>query len=156
MVLAACGSAMVLAACGSNDEPVDAGAGSVDGNAAVSDASLLDAGDEDASANAIDASPTDPDAMPTLYQLTVSPGSGGSISVTADNVDLGTCATTMVCNHSIAGGSLVMISANPVTLQHCTWTGACTGVPKGSSCFLSMSQAYSVGATFDAGDADCL
>jgi hypothetical protein len=145
---------LLLSACASSDSnredasalAIDGGAGSGDGS--VADAALFDAQIHDASSSTID-------AMPTAFVLQVSPGSGGSITVSVDSTTLGTCAATMVCTYDIAAGALAMLSSVGGGLQHCSWTGDCAGT-FGGSCFLQMNQNHSAGAMYDVSDADCL
>ena len=148
--------ALGIIACSSGDStPVDAGTQTDDGNTASNDGGAIDAGSSDApSVPTVDAMPG-PDALPGEFTLTLSPGSGGSISVTVDSVSLGTCAASMVCSFDITAGSLAILSSVGGGLQHCTWTGDCAGT-FGSSCFLQMDQDHSAGAMYDASDADCL
>lgn len=143
---------MLSLACGSDEkEPADAAiTPQLDAELGAIDAS---AGDGDAA----DADTSIPDAMQQAdYELTVAPGAGGSIDIGTDSSDLGNCASGQVCTRTIASGTLVILAPVPGTLQHCTWTGDCAGFPKGSSCVKMMTQDFSVGATFDASDADCL
>lgn len=149
--------ALALAACSSSDSsPVDAGTQADDGSTAGNDGGVIDAGSADApTVPPVDAMPG-PDALPAAeYELTVSPGSGGSISVSVDSVTLGTCQESMVCSFDLDAGSLAILSSVGGGLQHCTWTGDCAGT-FGSSCFLQMDQDHSAGAMYDASDADCL
>jgi hypothetical protein len=126
-----------------------------DGQASSNDGGAIDAGSADApSVPNADAMPG-PDAMLGEFELTVSPGSGGSISVSVDSVTLGTCQESMVCSFDIGAGSLAILSSVGGGLQHCSWTGDCAGT-FGSSCFLQMDQDRSAGAMYDASDADCL
>lgn len=136
--------ALVLMACRSDsrDEPVPI------------DAAIAGDGEQAADAS-IDGNAMSPDAMPGLFTLRLTPGSGGSISASVDSISIGSCAQTETCDFLVDAEATVLLSSNQGTLRHCSWTGSCTGFGVSTSCILLMDQNHSAGAKYDVIDADC-
>jgi hypothetical protein len=140
--------ALCLMACGSDssDETETDAAPRSDGGAS------LDAGIADGS---VDASVAGPDASPSEFTLTLTPGAGGSIDVSVDSVAIGSCPQSQTCNFNIEADETVILSSIQGNLRHCSWTGDCAGFGLSSSCFLVMDQERAAGANYDSVDADC-
>lgn len=84
-------------------------------------------------------------AAPTTFALAVSRGGTGTGTVTSAPAGI-SCGAT--CNANFSSGTSVTLTAAPAQgSTFAGWTGACTGTA--TSCVVPMTQARSVGATFN-------
>ncbi len=80
----------------------------------------------------------------TLYNLTVSAGTGGSVISSPTGIDCG-----QTCRHAYPAGTLVTLTANRMaTYLFSGWGGACASHGAQASCQVSINAATNVSASF--------
>lgn len=86
-----------------------------------------------------------PGPGPVTFALTVSTSGSGTVTSSTGGINCGT-----VCSASFAANTTVVLTATPAAGQRLSaWGGAC-GSASGNSCNLTVTQATSVSASFEA------
>jgi Divergent InlB B-repeat domain len=86
-----------------------------------------------------------PGPGPVTFALTVNTSGSGTVTSSTGGINCGT-----VCTASFAANTAVVLTATPAAGQRlAAWGGACSGA-SGNSCNLTLTQATSVSASFEA------